>query len=132
MNRRALVNFLFVFMLMMAIIAGCTSKQKFDRTGWNDGDGIDFPKRYLMVDDLLATHKLVGLKFNNVVGLLHYPDRFSYDSLSFHYEITRKMSGIDTLYTKNLVFTMSKDSVIKSAKVVESDYKDEKEKRRSK
>jgi hypothetical protein len=81
-----------------------------------------------MVDNLLATHKLVGLKFKNVVGLLHYPDRFSRDSLSFHYEITRKMSGIDTVYTKNLVFTMGKDSVIKSVKVTEHNYKDEKKK----
>ena len=127
MNRLKPVNYILLFTLIAATIVSCTSKQPFDRKGWNDGDGLEFPKRYLMVDDLLANHKLVGLKFNNIVGLLHYPDRFSYDSLSFHYEITRKMSGIDTLYTKNLVFTMTKDSVITSAKVVERDVKKEKE-----
>jgi hypothetical protein len=127
MNRLKPTKYFLILMFIVAALWGCTSKQKFDRYGWNDGDGLDFPKRYLMVDDLLETHKLVGLKFNNIVGLLHYPDRFAYDSLSFHYEITRKMSGIDTLYTKNLVFTMTKDSVITSAKVVERDYKKEKE-----
>jgi len=121
-------RFMIFFTLVSAFLFSCTNKQPFDRKGWNDGDGLSFPRRYMMVDDLLATHKLVGLKFNNVVGLLHYPDRFSYDSLSFHYEITRKMSGIDTLYTKNLVFTMGKDSVITSVKVTERNYKDEKKK----
>jgi hypothetical protein len=130
MNRLRSFRFIVFVTLVSAFFFGCTNKQPFDRDGWNDGDGLDFPKRYLMVDDLLAKHKLVGLKFNNVVGLLHYPDRFSYDSLSFHYEITRKMSGIDTLYTKNLVFTMSKDSVIKSVKVVERGYKEEKDKKK--
>jgi hypothetical protein len=128
MNRLKLARLIVVFTLISTFLFSCTSKQPFDRSGWNDGDGITFPRRYLMVDDLLATHKLVGLKFNNIVGLLHYPDRFSYDSLSFHYEITRKMSGIDTVYTKNLVFTMGKDSVIKSVKVTERNYKDEKKK----
>ncbi|MFA6248528.1 MAG: hypothetical protein WC615_16430 [Mucilaginibacter sp.] len=128
MNRLRSFRFIIVFTLVSASLFSCTQKQPFDRDGWNDGDGITFPRRYMMVDDLLATHKLVGLKFSNVVGLLHYPDRFSYDSLSFHYEITRKMSGIDTLYTKNLVFTMGKDKVITSVKVTERDYKDEKKK----
>ncbi|MBB5397145.1 hypothetical protein HDC91_003212 [Mucilaginibacter sp. AK015] len=112
---------------MVAMLTSCTYKQKFERKGWNEGDGLTFPRRNLMVEDLLATHKLVGLKFNNIVGMLHYPDRFSRDSLSFHYEIIRKMSGIDTLYTKNLVFTMTKDSVITAVKVTERDYKEEKE-----
>ena len=128
MNRLKSFRFIIIFTLVSAFLFSCTSKQPFDRYGWNDGDGLTFPKRYMMVDDLLATHKLVGLKFSNVVGLLHYPDRFSYDSLSFHYEITRKMSGIDTMYTKNLVFTMNKDKVITSVKVTERDYKDEKKK----
>jgi hypothetical protein len=128
MNRLRSFRFIIVFVSISAFLFSCANKQPFDRDGWNDGDGITFPRRYMMVDDLLATHKLVGLKFSNVVGLLHYPDRFSYDSLSFHYEITRKMSGIDTLYTKNLVFTMGKDKVITSVKVTERDYKDEKKK----
>lgn len=128
MNRLRSFRFIIVFISISVLLFSCTTKQPFDRDGWNDGDGITFPRRYMMVNDLLATHKLVGLKFSNVVGLLHYPDRFSYDSLSFHYEITRKMSGIDTLYTKNLVFTMGKDKVITSVKVTERDYKDEKKK----
>lgn len=127
MVRPRQINLYIIFMLMVAMLTSCTYKQKFERKGWNEGDGLTFPRRNLMVEDLLATHKLVGLKFNNIVGMLHYPDRFSRDSLSFHYEIIRKMSGIDTLYTKNLVFTMTKDSVITAVKVTERDYKEEKE-----
>jgi hypothetical protein len=126
MNRLRSFRFIIVFTLVSATLFSCAPKQPFDRDGWNAGDGISFPRRYAMVDNLLETHKFVGLKFNNVVGLLHYPDRFSRDSLSFHYEIQRKMSGVDTMFTKNLVFTMRKDSVITSVKVTERDYVAEK------
>ena len=126
MNRLRSSRFIIVFALISALLFGCASKLKFDRDGWNDGDGIIFPNRYAMVDDLLATHKFVGQKFNNVVGLLHWPDRFSRDSLTFHYEIQRKMSGVDTMFTQNLVFTQRKDSVITSVKITERDYVAEK------
>lgn len=126
MNRLRSFRFIIVLTLTSAFLFGCASKLKFDRDGWNDGDGIVFNNRYSMLDDLLATHNFVGLKFNNVVGLLHWPDRFSRDSLTFHYEIQRKMSGVDTMFTQNLVFTQRKDSTITSVKVTERDYVAEK------
>ncbi|MFD0795069.1 hypothetical protein ACFQZX_15715 [Mucilaginibacter litoreus] len=109
--------------VILLSISACTSNQPFDRRGWNDGDGIDFPRRNLMVDDLLEKYKFKGMKYKNVVGLLHEPDRFSDDSTSFHYELIRKMNVLDTVKTKNLVFWWNKkDSVISDVKVVEKEY----------
>lgn len=114
---------LFTVLICAAFAYGCTAKQDFDRKGWNDGDGLDFPRRNLMIDDLLQKYQFKGMKYKNVVGLLHEPDRFSYDSTNFHYQIILKMQGLDTIRTKNLVFWWNKkDSVITDYKVTEKDY----------
>src|ERR1051325_8308746 len=117
------VKFIFIFFIVTTLAYSCTANQEFDRRGWNDGDGIEFPRRNLMVDDLLEKYKFKGMKYRNVRGLLHEPDRFSDDSTNFHYEIIRKMDGLDTVRTKNLVFWWNKkDSIITDYKLVEKDY----------
>ncbi|MBL4676401.1 MAG: hypothetical protein JKY70_09395 [Mucilaginibacter sp.] len=131
MTRSAIPNSFFVILLMVAVITGCTANQDFDRKGWNDGDGIDFPRRNLMIDDLLEKYNFKGWKYKNVRGLLHEPDRFSDDSSNFHYEIIRKMDGVDTVHTKNLVFWWNrKDSTITDYKVAEKDYPKKERKRK--
>lgn len=129
MSKRSNTRFLMVLVLAVVALAGCSNKKPFDRYGWDDGDGIDFPKRYMMVDDLMANHKLKGLTYKQVVNLLHYPQRNSYTERSFLYEITRKMDGIDTIYAKNLVFILNKDSVVTDVKVTEKNYERKKKKK---
>jgi len=114
--------------ILVALLAGCAGKEKFTPKGWDDGDGIEFPRRFRMVDDLLENHKLKGLTYKQVIALLQYPQRNSFTDRSFHYEITRKMSGIDTIYAKNLVFYLNKDSIVTDVKVVEKDYPRKKKK----
>lgn len=111
------------FLLVLLALAGCHSKEPFTPKGWNDGDGIDFPRRYLMVDDLLANHKLKGLTYIQVIQLLKAPQRNSYTDRSFSYEITRKMDILDTLYIKNLVFYLNKDSIVTDFKIYEKTNK---------
>ncbi|MGY4538837.1 hypothetical protein ACVW0P_003260 [Mucilaginibacter sp. UYNi724] len=109
----------------MAALSGCDiKKEKFTTEGWNDGDGITFPKRNGMVDDLLATHKLKGLTFKQALGLLKYPQRTGIAEKKFEYEIVRKMDGIDTVYAKTLVLYLSKDSVVSDYKLTEKDNKE--------
>lgn len=116
-------KFVFTFLIVAVLAYGCTAKQDFDRKGWNDGDGLDFPRRDLMVDDLLQKYNFKGWKYRNVRGLLHEPDRFSDDSSHFHYQLILKMEGLDTIRTKNLVFGWNKkDSIINDVKVTEKDY----------
>ena len=129
MSKRSNALIVTSFFLMLISLSSCSKKKPFDRYGWNDGDGIDFPQRYMMVDDLVANHKLKGLTYKQVINLLHYPQRNSYTDRSFSYEITRKMSGVDTVYAKNLVLSLSKDSVVTGVKVTEKNYEQKKPKK---
>lgn len=112
----------FLFLLTTLALAGCTSNQPFDRKGWNDGNGLDFPRRNLMVDDLLKKYQFKGMKYKSLVGLLHEPDGFI-DSTHFYYQIILKMNALDTIRTKNLVFAWNKkDSIITDVKLTEKEY----------
>jgi len=106
-------------------LSGCQVKhEKFTTKGWDDGDGLEFPRREGMLDDLLATHKLKGLTYRQALGLLKYPQRNGVGENSMEYEITRKMDGIDTIYAKSLVLYLSPDSVVNNYKVTEKDNKE--------
>ena len=118
-----------LFILITGSLFSCKRTEKFTRESWDEGDGITFIKRDLILDDLLKTHQLKGLKYKQVTSLLHDPQRHSFTSRSFSYEVTRKMDGIDTLYTKDLVFYLNSDSVVTDTKVVERDYKKKKDKK---
>lgn len=122
MTRSVIVNIFFFVLLLATIATGCTSNQPFDRKGWNDGNGLDFPRRNLMVDDLLQKYQFKGMKYKSLVGLLHEPDGFI-DSTHFYYQIILKMNALDTIRTKNLVFAWNKkDSIITDVKVTEKEY----------
>ncbi len=122
MARSVIVNISFSILMLATIITGCTAKQDFDRKGWNDGNGLDFPRRNLMVDDLLQKYQFKGMKYKSLVGLLHEPDGFI-DSTHFYYQIILKMNALDTIRTKNLVFAWNKrDSIISDVKVTEKEY----------
>lgn len=123
MSNSRFKGFFIVSAFIALSISGCKNQRPFDGRAWNDGDGIDFPKRYMMVDDLLATHKLKGMTYKQVILLLRYPQRNSHTDRSFYYDITLKMSGIDTSYFKGLLFTLNKDSIVTDVKVFEKTAK---------
>lgn len=122
MIKRVLRAFI-LFVACGIAFAGCKNQRPFNGREWNDGDGIDFPKRYMMVDDLLANHKLKGLTYKQVVLLLRYPQRNSHTDRSFYYDITLKMSGIDTAYFKGLLFKLNADSVVTDVQIFEKTAK---------
>lgn len=112
---------------LTTIASGCNftiKKEKFSTKAWNEGDGITFPKREGMLDDLLATHKLKGLSYKQAVSLLKYPQRNGITEKKFEYEIIRKMDGIDTVYAKSLMLYLNKDSIVSNYKVTEKDNKE--------
>ena len=67
-----------------------------------------------MLSDLITNHKLIGLKYSQIVELLGEPD-FK-DSLCYSI-IVDYGTNIDPVYTKNLNFTFSMDSIITSFNV---------------
>jgi hypothetical protein len=113
----------FIICAIIALGSGCKNQRPFNGREWNDGDGIDFPKRYMMVDDLLANHKLKGMTYKQVILLLKYPQRNSHIDRSFYYDITLKMDGIDTAYFKGLLFKLNADSIVTDVQVFEKTAK---------
>ncbi|TFF33295.1 hypothetical protein [Mucilaginibacter psychrotolerans] len=109
--------------LLVLGLSSCKKKMPFTRDGWHDGDGINFPNRYMMVEDLMATHKLKGMTYKQVVRLLHSPQRNSHTDKSFYYDITLEMKGIDTAYFKGLLFKLNADSVVTDVQVFEKTAK---------
>jgi hypothetical protein len=65
----------------------------FNKSDW----ATDLPKRYELVDDLVASQKLVGLTEEQVVALLGKPDRESKSDAAWHYYLgmTPKLIPID-------------------------------------
>ncbi|MBD1393736.1 hypothetical protein [Mucilaginibacter glaciei] len=121
-NNKGLQLVLGIVLIVLAL-TGC-GRKKFDRREWDAGDGISWPNRNGMLDDLLATHKLKGMKYKEVINLLRYPQWNSYTDKSFQYEINRKMDKLDTVYSKYLVLYLNQDSVVSDIKVVEKDNSD--------
>ncbi|HVY74878.1 MAG TPA: hypothetical protein VG890_08625 [Puia sp.] len=96
------------------------SAEKFNKAKWIEQVDPLFPpeKRSLMLDDLLKNYKLEGLTYRQLIDILGIPD--SKDDTSLSYKIVVDYGkDIDPVYTKNLDFTFSKDSIIKSFKLSE-------------
>lgn len=123
MSKIGLKQALIILTLLVFGLSSCKKKMPFTRDGWNDGDGLDFPNRYMMVEDLMATHKLKGMTYKQVVRLLHSPQRHSHTDKSFYYDITLEMKGIDTAYFKGLLFKLNDDSVVTDVRVFEKTAK---------
>lgn len=90
---------------------------KFDRNEWSiENDGIMYPNRDRMLDDLLKNYKLKGITYNQLIETLGAePD---YDNI---YEIVVYYQyDIDPQYVKVLEFTFDKDSSVVDWKVIEN------------
>lgn len=102
------------------LLSSCNNEIKFDKMKWDEQPDLAFtpPHRKKMLKDLTTNHKLVGLKYSEIVSLLGVPN--FHDSISFGYDIIIDYgSDIDPIYTKTLDFAFSKDSTITSFKVDE-------------
>jgi hypothetical protein len=109
-------------LLFIAIIGMFSCKDlgqiNFDKGKWRAKDDMEFPYRNKMLKDLTTNYKLVGLKHSEIIDLLGEPN-FSASS-SFAYQVIEDYgSDIDPVYTKNLDFEITKDSIINAFKIEE-------------
>jgi hypothetical protein len=114
-NIRSLIGCFGVIFTMMAC-----SEKKFRKSEWTAKTDANFPpnERENMLSDLLSNHKLVGLKYADVIPLLGIPDDI--DSSSFSYEIEIVYgSDIDPVYRKDLYLFTTRDSIISSYEIKE-------------
>ena len=108
---------LFYGIFILIFFASCS--QKFDKEGWKQKYDMEYPNRDHMLEDLIHHHKLVGLKYHELIDLLGQPDSEYNDSMKITYEIETKYDVIDPDYFKALIFNINKDSVIISYRVYE-------------
>jgi len=116
-NDKAYNNLKWLFIVLL-FIAGSCSQQKFDKDKWSEREDPAFPpsSRARMLDDLITNHDLVGLSYKDLVARLGMPDNKDEDIVTYKI-VVEYGTDIDPVYTKDLVFTISKDSSITSMKV---------------
>jgi hypothetical protein len=117
-NRFSLVITLIILYLF---INGCndTSKSEtFDKTKWTDLGKLGSADKVLMAEDLIKTHKLIGLTNKQMFQLLGSPANYM-DTTKTYYELATVYDVIDPVSGKNLIIQFNKDSVIISAKIEE-------------
>lgn len=101
------------------ILSGCHKDDKFSTEKWDTGDGLDFPLRNQIVDDLVHNHQLKGLKFPQVFHLLKYPEYR--DSVTFYYQILNTYNNLHKHdHIKKLIFYMGKDSVVNKVELYDN------------
>jgi len=117
-----MLNKLFFYISLISIICvGCNDisrKEKFDSEKWKQYIGFDSPNRDLMAEDLLASHKLIGLSHNRMLQLLGDPTNYG-DSTKTWYELSQEFDSIDPIAGKDLVITFNTDSIITNATIRE-------------
>jgi hypothetical protein len=110
------------FSAIVFFLFACNNNQqiKFDKEKWNEQTDPLFPSPYRpkMLTDLTSNYKLVGYNYSQLIELLGIPDYKDSSSLSYKVAVDYG-HDIDPVYTKNLDFTFSKDSIITSVKVDE-------------
>lgn len=107
----------------ITFLAACNNndkEMKFDKVKWKEKKDPAFPSAYRnkMLNDLMLNQKLTGLKYNQLIDLLGTPNFNDSSTLSYKI-IVDYGSDIDPVYTKDLDFTFSKDSIITTFKVNE-------------
>jgi predicted nucleic acid-binding protein len=105
-------------LLMAALLWSCNQSMNFDSAKWKMKEDIEYPFRNKMVGDLTKNHKLVGLRYSQVVELLGDPQY--QDSSRISYQVLHDYgSDIDPIHTKYLNLALSIDSIVTSFKVDE-------------
>jgi hypothetical protein len=102
--------------IFLIALFGCG--EKFDKTKWAEYDEVDGPDRDLMAEDLLKTHKLIGLTNKQMLKLLGPPANFT-DTAKRYYVLKEEYDMIDPVSGKYLVIQFNRDSVITIAKIEE-------------
>lgn len=119
-NQFLIIGFGFIVIIIVAsiYISGQEYDIPFDRFQWQiyEDVQIDGGLRNRMLKDLLESHTLNGLNYHQLTDLLGEPD-IKYlgridDEKSASYRIKATYDVIDPDYTKDLVFTLNKDSVV--------------------
>src|ERR1700743_443175 len=104
-----------IALLLFTVLFSCHggSNTPFTTQQWLIGDGLQYPLRDDMLNDLVQHHKLKGLTYKEVHHLLGYPDWSDSTQHKFYYQIIETRNNMHKLdHVKNLVFYLDKDSTV--------------------
>ena len=118
LNRFLFIIPLIVFYTFISSCNDISKSEKFDQEKWKQYSEVDGPERDLMAEDLIKTHKLMGLTNKQMVQLLGPPEN---DTTATWYELKEEGEWLspDPVSGKDLVIKFNKDSVIISAEIKE-------------
>ncbi len=116
------IKLLFLIVLLKTIQSckkenECITEIKFDKNLWAKNQVSDcYRDREKMVNNLLDSHKIKGLKYSEIAKLLGETEIESTShTKSITYIITTKNdSTIESKYYKNLIISLDKDSIAQS------------------
>lgn len=81
----------------------------FDKTKWSVKEGMNYPYRDQMLNDVVYNDTIRSLDKNEILELLGEPDRINDGHL--YYMITQKRFGVWPLKTKTMVIKLSEDTI---------------------
>lgn len=114
-----------IIILFFTLVAAtaCDRPQKFTRELWSYGDGLNYPSRKRILEDLMDNHKIKGLKHYDLVQLLGSPQFRDTTKFIYTYQIedtgTEYNPKKNPIYRKNLLVYFSKDSVVTKTEIFE-------------
>ena len=89
----------------------------FNETKWKTKEGMDYPYRESMLNDLVYNDDFRKLKTNELIDLLGQPDYYREDSSYLYYRIDETRLAYWKLHTKTLVIKTAEDSTITWMKI---------------
>jgi hypothetical protein len=114
-----------IFLSLNLLLLSCDNNIKFEKSGWLERDDPDgYANRENMLNDLIANHKIKGLKYSEIIDLLGPPENYANSNSNIiSYNIVLDFGhDIDPVYTKDLDLEFSKDSIVQDFKLVENKH----------
>lgn len=103
----------------MILWTSCGNQTTFDSKKWKiEEDLRTFPFRETMVDDIIINKKFVGLSFKQILDSLGQPNQINEGQIFYSVKVDYG-SDIDPIYTKDLVLTVDKDSLVTEVQIKE-------------
>lgn len=101
--------------IVLFFLTSCKREIPFEKNRWDETTDPAFPSEYRpqMLNDLVTKHKLTGLSYKQLIKLLGSPENEETNLIVYKIIIDYGMD-IDPVYSEDLLFTYSKDSIITS------------------
>ncbi len=116
--RRSLISRT-IFILVLILGTSCDNQTTFDSEKWKiEEDLRTYPFREKMVDDIIQNKKFIGLNFSQILDSLGQPTLL--ENMQIFYLVkTDYGTDIDPVYSRDLVLTINKDSVVTGVSIKE-------------